>query len=142
MRRRPPRSIRTYTLLPYTTLFRSHRLVEETFDDLLQQLGAELEVDVEVDEATLRVVLEDPVVLEVLEGPFGVGDVDAAAGRIGFHAAGEALAEHLEADDAVRDDEVLLPRAHPRALAPGPALGIVRSAERRVGKECGRSGES
>src|SRR3546814_7495655 len=106
MRRRPPRSIRTYTLLPYTTLFRSHRLVEETFDDLLQQLGAELEVDVEVDEATLRVVLEDPVVLEVLEGPFGVGDVDAAAGRIGFHAAGEALAEHLEADDEVRDDEV------------------------------------
>src|SRR3546814_9556817 len=68
----------------------AHRLVEETFDDLLQQLGAELEVDVEVDEATLRVVLEDPVVLEVLEGPFGVGDVDAAAGRIGFHAAGEA----------------------------------------------------
>src|SRR3546814_12131916 len=25
----------------------AHRLVEETFDDLLQQLGAELEVDVE-----------------------------------------------------------------------------------------------
>src|SRR3546814_16823046 len=107
MIRRPPRSTRTYTLFPYTTLFRS------------------LEVDVEVDEATLRVVLEDPVVLEVLEGPFGVGDVDAAAGRIGFHAAGEALAEHLEADDEVRDDEVLLPREHPRALAPGQELGVV-----------------
>src|SRR3546814_15299174 len=35
MIRRPPRSTRTYTLFPYTTLFRSHLLVQEMVQQLL-----------------------------------------------------------------------------------------------------------
>src|SRR3546814_19115299 len=78
MFRGPPRSTRTDTLFPYTTLVRS----------------------------------------------FSIGDFDAPGGRVGMDAAGEALAEHLEADDEVGDDEVLLPRADPRALAPGQEFRI------------------
>src|SRR3546814_2770536 len=51
MRRRPPRSTRTDTLFPYTTLFRSvgaERTGKQTFDLLLRGsriLGAELHTD-------------------------------------------------------------------------------------------------
>src|SRR3546814_3874759 len=34
MIRRPPRSTRTYTLFPYTTLFRSQRVVDATTDPI------------------------------------------------------------------------------------------------------------
>src|SRR3546814_18136492 len=37
MVRRPPRSTRTDTLFPYTTLFRSHGLVEPGFEEVLAE---------------------------------------------------------------------------------------------------------
>src|SRR3546814_4889139 len=40
MRRRPPRSTRTDTLFPYTTLFRSHRLNRLAFRVRLESLEA------------------------------------------------------------------------------------------------------
>src|SRR3546814_20696030 len=35
MIRRPPRSTRTHTLFPYTTLFRSHLVIDETDDEVV-----------------------------------------------------------------------------------------------------------
>jgi hypothetical protein len=48
----------------------AHRFGEQRLDQLLQEPGAELEIDVEVDRAALRVVFEDPVVVEILERAF------------------------------------------------------------------------
>src|SRR3546814_3754262 len=41
MRRRPPRSTRTDTLFPYTTLFRSSEMVTEDFAELLGMLAGD-----------------------------------------------------------------------------------------------------
>jgi hypothetical protein len=51
----------------------AHGLGEQRLDQPLQEPGAELEIDVEVDRAALRVVFEDPVVVEILERAFLVG---------------------------------------------------------------------
>src|SRR3546814_4145190 len=57
MIRRPPRSTRTDTLFPYTTLFRSHRIffqrqadTVETFDQAMLAEG----VNIESDDAAIR----------------------------------------------------------------------------------------
>src|SRR3546814_7258623 len=45
MRRRPPRSTRTYTLLPYTTLFRSKSMLEILTNERMEMLlAADLEL--------------------------------------------------------------------------------------------------
>src|SRR3546814_19199840 len=60
MIRLPPRSTRTDTLFPYTTLFRSDRLDQDEVDSALQQRVDLLAVDVlqfvEPDRAKARVV--------------------------------------------------------------------------------------
>src|SRR3546814_20041521 len=66
MRRQPPRSTRTDTLFPYTTLFRSH---------------AQVEVMVEVTRNPLQLVVD--VVIECR------GDIDLMAGNLDPH--GELL---------------------------------------------------
>src|SRR3546814_1901809 len=48
MIRRPPRSTRTYTLLPYTTLFRSDRELRDLLNRALQHLGADQRVIIEL----------------------------------------------------------------------------------------------
>src|SRR5579864_1757102 len=74
----------------------AHRLVEEHFDEALQQTRAELEVDEEVDDAAaIGLRLEIPVIVEIAKRPLAVGDVDATR-AIQHHARGEALAEHPE----------------------------------------------
>src|SRR3546814_10622928 len=45
MRRRPPRSTRTYTLFPYTTLFRSLGIFHHAFDFIVAQAGVGLDGD-------------------------------------------------------------------------------------------------
>src|SRR3546814_12032233 len=40
MRQRPPRSTRTYTLFPYTTLFRSYLKLDEVASELALTLGS------------------------------------------------------------------------------------------------------
>ncbi len=56
----------------------AHRLAEQHLDDALQHPRLELEIDKEIDAAAARRRLEHPVVVEVAERPFGIGDVDAA----------------------------------------------------------------
>src|SRR3546814_20814504 len=43
MIRRPPRSTRTDTLFPYTTLFRSHPRIEEWIEDIDEQVDEDIE---------------------------------------------------------------------------------------------------
>src|SRR3546814_1836907 len=57
MIRRPPRSTRTYTLFPYTTRFRSVRVVEI---DMQVTLGAQPEVDQAMARQLLQHVVEKP----------------------------------------------------------------------------------
>src|SRR3546814_20893346 len=45
MRRRPPRSTRTYTLFPYTTLFRSLGIFHHAFDFIVAQAVVGLDGD-------------------------------------------------------------------------------------------------
>src|SRR3546814_19010539 len=65
MRRLPPRSTRTDTLFPYTTLFRSNRLkAREGFGDPLRRLGTRvhpLEVSFEIWEAVDQPIFIAPV---------------------------------------------------------------------------------
>src|SRR3546814_6597804 len=75
------------------------RLVEQQFDGLLQQPGAELEIDKEVDLATLLVGQENPVVAQILERTVGVFHVDTHSRGVQHDIRGEALEEHLEAED-------------------------------------------
>ena len=98
-------------------------LVEQGADQLLQHPRAELEIDVEVDQADILMGDEDPVVVEVAERAVGVFHVDAV--RTGQrHPAGEALPHHAEADDQVGPDDIPFPLAMPRGDAPGQKLGI------------------
>src|SRR3546814_15502196 len=110
MIRRPPRSTRTDTLFPYTTLFRSGDTLEAA--DLLAELLALGGVG-------------EPVV----EGAAGAADRhggDREACRI------EPVVGELEA--AVRLAQHLPGRP--------PAIVEGRSAKRRVGKECVRTGRN
>src|SRR3546814_2977211 len=64
MKRRPPRSTRTDTLFPYTTLFRSFAFVDRAFDQRLGEverqprIGADEHAVAEEDRAAVRPQLE------------------------------------------------------------------------------------
>src|SRR3546814_11451142 len=118
MIRRPPRSTRTDTLFPYTTLFRSH----ENIAAIVQ-----------------------------------VGQAGAAPGKIDRHVAHEGCPPVRRHRAKHRVDGSLKAMPSPRLLCsssspaglsrkkeaaldgplPKPAMALLRSEERRVGKECG-----
>src|SRR3546814_19132670 len=114
MLRRPPRSKRTYTLFPYTTLFRSFAGLK----DRLTPLPA-----ARFDSANGVRRLEELFEVKALDA-FG------AFGRAELAAAG-ALVDYVALTQKGRMPR-LLP---PRRLAPGAVRAIERSEERRVGKE-------
>src|SRR3546814_20564037 len=105
MIRRPPRSTRTDTLFPYTTLFRSHRRVESIPERPRPRLDRDLELPVE---ARLTDLLCD-------------APVHSSAGAC------DAIAMHPAAIHPAND-----------TVAPQTRL-LIRSEERRVGKECVRT---
>src|SRR3546814_17410812 len=124
MIRRPPRSTRTDTLFPYTTLFRSVGLLAEP-DELVA-----LRQVTPVDRIQRRRAL-------VLGGHgFGVHVAYRASLRIG-HAQGRGLVPAVGADEgqglAVGPPLHVFP-----AFAARPVVGAggASSDERRVGKEC------
>src|SRR3546814_19707888 len=93
MIRRPPRSTRTDTLFPYTTLFRSLAL---TFQDQPgPTAAAELQVDIRKQLAVQK---------RAMEAPRRVVDLEAAAERVEADlGAGKTLAGHgHRADRALR----------------------------------------
>src|SRR3546814_12948363 len=118
MIRRPPRSTRTDTLFPYTTLFRSLEPEVEADDALV---GADRRGDREVQR------VDDPAELDHRHAGADHARVDPAL----HHTPGRGE---------------LLARAHLRVreLAGVVALhhGHLRSEERRVGKECVSTGRS
>src|SRR3546814_6807751 len=98
MRRRPPRSTRTDTLFPYTTLFRSVEAVEavggaDAGADLLLAAGGDLVHDVWVGQ--MRAGHPDHVELALRDGVARRGHVGDARGvehrkaRLGAHLAAE-----------------------------------------------------
>src|SRR3546814_8594958 len=109
MIRRPPRSTRTDTLCPYTTLFRSEALgqLQQLVDALLWLLGVEIEGDADVAEANRRflvdaqgaakveIALDDDAAareLEVDRGGDGIqSDAGAGGQRLQQHVAGAGL---------------------------------------------------
>src|SRR3546814_20453097 len=125
MIRRPPRSTRTDTLFPYTTLFRSHR--EQAILPALQSaliLAEDARAFLEQHDATV----------------IGIDVARDDAGRIARHG---AVHRGLEGagDDRASGDEVVAVADHARrggadcrGLLEGVEVG--RSEERRVGKEC------
>src|SRR2546422_11645175 len=117
MIRRPPRS----TLFPYTTLFRSPRPQDR------QRLNLVLELRLLV----LALHLESR--REVGHPHRAVRGVDALAARA-------ARAEDVDAQVLLFDLDVhffrLREDRHGRGGGMSPALGLGRSEERRVGKEC------
>src|SRR3546814_9957825 len=126
MIRRPPRSTRTDTLFPYTTLFRSKAQLH---------VVADVAADVEAGIATDQV----PAVLDVV----GLGDLDVALdratagrgqGELGDLVMAAALVLDRELDALVRDRLDQLPAALDHLLdvrRPGP-LGA--DARRRAGQ--------
>src|SRR3546814_13705531 len=114
MIRRPPRSTRTDTLFPYTTLFRSRRFAQRDAVD------ADLDLD-----DILDAVRGAGVEFLLLHPARGVGDI----GRV----APDALAKALEA--AAGAGAVDLGRLVARRLGELFADRGGRSEERRVGKE-------
>src|SRR3546814_17801715 len=58
MRRRPPRSTRTDTLFPYTTLFRSPNLTAVTGETASFLAGGEFPIPVSQDEDTITVIFK------------------------------------------------------------------------------------
>jgi hypothetical protein len=106
--------------------------VEQHLAQLLQDLRTELEIDIEVDLAAVFVRQEHPVVLQVLEGSFGIGDIDPLPFRIKVDVTGEPLAHHLEADHQIRDDAPLAPFAHSGGQAPGQKLWVAGDVGHQV----------
>src|SRR3546814_9151301 len=120
MIRRPPRSTRTDTLLPYTTLFRSTRDDDADVGDLLadhpQRVGQGCEYD---DRGAVLVVVEDRDV----EGLAQAGlDLEAARrGDVLEVDAAEAGSDHL---DGLHDLVGVL-----AGQADGPGVDVGRSEE-------------
>src|SRR3546814_10802184 len=73
MIRRPPRSTRTYTLFPYTTLFRSHQYADMAGSRIEVALQAQLLTGLDQ-----HFVLIDQVGAEGRLGPFGQGEIIGA----------------------------------------------------------------
>src|SRR3546814_11262456 len=127
MLRRPPRSTRTDTLFPYTTLFRSH-------GNFAVRTGALVEkILIEEGRAT-GVVIRRGKNRETLRAR---GGVVLSAGAFGstqiLMLSGIGPAAHL----AGQGIEVVLDRAGVRANLPAHNEYMsLRSAETRVGKEC------
>src|SRR3546814_18293293 len=109
MIRRPPRSTRTDTLFPYTTLFRSEEIGGR---DAVRAAGDFAAVAVGDARSRLR-------------------DDDAAAGAAFGAAADGATAANLA---GLVDGDRAIVRID--ANVDLPVIGIFRSEERRVGKEC------
>src|SRR3546814_11606589 len=86
MIRRPPRSTRTDTLFPYTTLFRSERIVEERGRQIEMQPRAVAGLAVGIDRAAMphRLQRIDRRLDDApRRAPVGRGD-EADAARVGF----------------------------------------------------------
>src|SRR3546814_17172508 len=113
MIRRPPRSTRTDTLFPYTTLFRFH-MTADTMDILVLPGDG---IGPEITAATLAVIRA------------------AAGGRVAFTemAIGEAS---LAAEGSTLPDAVMAAIPGADGVILGPVSHYGRSEERRVGKEC------
>src|SRR3546814_19429700 len=80
MIRRPPRSTRTYTLVPYTTLFRSRREVNVQANGTDQKEIAE-GLDA-IDAAAFKAALSNastPVTVVATDGPFGRAGLTCSA---------------------------------------------------------------
>src|SRR3546814_16661263 len=128
MRRRPPRSTRTDTLFPYTTLFRSVRGALPAAPDVAVEPAAAV-VDVERQALPHGGVLRDPRAVIGLVVAEDAGR--PAVGRVPGDHPDAALAEDL-GDDALRHIQHLIhapnvvaaPRAHPidRHCGPPPRL--------------------
>src|SRR3546814_12833887 len=119
MIRRPPRSTRTDTLFPYTTLFRSDRLDVAAGLQAEQRAAVMQQVELDVAAAPNQLVASLRLGPAIVHVPLDEARVDveeclsdvAGEGEVGLEAAVEIVVE--DAADAAR-----------------------RSEERRVGKEC------
>src|SRR3546814_14339879 len=111
--RRPPRSTRTDTLVPCTTLFRSPRLTVQTRSPI-----ASRDIDLFQQFEHIRV-------------NFTV-TTDSEAVRLRYEPSAPAIKARLRAARALIDAGVPI----------GVAISPLRSDERRVGKECVRTGNS
>src|SRR3546814_11241820 len=120
MRRRPPRSTRTDTLFPYTTLFRSARIETMTADQTAPQGSAR----VVIDEATFVLPLAEVIDIAKEKERLGkerdkalaeIGKIDAKLGDATFaarapEAAAEEQRERREAQTALAAKLVDAPR--------------------------------
>src|SRR3546814_12685832 len=113
MIRRPPRSTRTDTLFPYTTLFRSERSGR---GDIVEEIAGHTAAGREIGGGAGRAIAAE------------AGGEDAAVGREAF---GDAVVV------GIFDPE--FERGH---RTPFDLLFDVRSEERGVGKECVSTGRS
>src|SRR3546814_17992241 len=124
MFRRPPRSTRTDTLFPYTTLFRSEMLLQPEGEQQFLYLAFQRAVAVEED------------ILGELLGDRRAALHHMAGAQIGV--SGAQQADRIDAEMAV-EAAVL---GGDQGLRPGGRQGLQRprSEERRVGKEWVRTG--
>src|SRR3546814_20558585 len=134
--RRPPRSTRTDTLFPYTTLFRSKAVHAELADDLRRQPGADRAVRVAdgVGELHLLAALEhglrvaDPVGVEAVRHFVAEGVEREAAMMIGRVDLGQYGIE-VEVVGLLRSPAHLPPQPgpadHPATDAPAPPPHIL-----------------
>src|SRR3546814_13108540 len=142
MIRRPPRSTRTDTLFPYTTLFRSVHIIDALPTHAVKQVENNPGTHV----LSVRGTRSSYIALNNQKPPFD--DVRVR------HAVAHALARQLIVDkildgNATLIDGILSPDAFGKntglptyAVDPEKAKAMPRSEERRVGKECVSTGGS
>src|SRR3546814_13452071 len=137
MIRRPPRSTRTDTLFPYTTLFRSReqRLEAVKFEELAQR---------PVRDALYRKILERLRQRRVADQPHQLTTEPRHVGMLDEIRLEFGLSDLLDVGDDVLDRAILLDelRGGLRAHARHAGHIVDRSAERCVGKECVSTGRS
>src|SRR3546814_1885736 len=81
MIQRPPRSTRTYTLLPYTTLFRSLEVEEFGFE----QAGRKQRIAVQMDRGRAVAGRTDAKVADAADREAGAGEIGLGEGRSEEH---------------------------------------------------------
>src|SRR3546814_16366564 len=124
MIRRPPRSTRTDTLFPYTTLFRSKKKV-------VLELGGNAAVIVDADAD-----LDDAVERIAFGAFYQSGQSCIGVQRIIIH---EAVYDDLKKRLVAKTKTLVAGTPHDRTTFVGPMIDVKeeqRSEERRAGKEC------
>ena len=86
-----------------------HRAIKHACDHAVHHSTSKLEIDSEVDFRSFFCWRKAPMIVQMLEGPIYIGDVDRAVRWTEGHTASERLTKHFVGNENIGDDDFIVP---------------------------------